>query len=345
MKKMIFLLLGLPVIGFCDTKISGFTSTTTLNTTDIIPVVVTPGTTPANRIITFQNFYNSIPSTITAASLGVLTTSSATATYLQQSSATTTYLQISSATANYPKLGVGNLFTQSNTYSSSSTFNGTVIVSTSINAGGQGTNGQFLTSGGPNGVVSWTSGGSGDAVKASTQTWTGQNNWTSVSPSSFTSVYVATKLTVPNGSAATDAAAFGQLPTFNVLCSSSIAISSATTAAVFVPSNLGCSAALSNSSHHIYITANATFSNNGSGNQTQGAIFVDGINLDDPSQGQCAMDSTVAGLSLDIVPCFMQEYYLPGDTSSHAYRVYFGDSGGTQTMRGNTSRMIIFEVP
>lgn len=60
-----------------------------------------------------------------------------------------------------------------NTLQSSTTFNGAVIVSTSINAGGQGTSGQVLTSGGPGAVVSWTTLTS--AGLASTQVWTGGN--------------------------------------------------------------------------------------------------------------------------------------------------------------------------
>lgn len=84
MRKFLVALLLLPSLGFCDTKISAFPSTTTLNASDVIPVVTTPGTVPANKIITFQNFYTNIPSTITAASIGALTTSSATATYIQK---------------------------------------------------------------------------------------------------------------------------------------------------------------------------------------------------------------------------------------------------------------------
>ncbi len=246
MKKLLALLLLCPSVGFCDGKISAMTSTTSMNTSDIIPVVVTPGTTPANRIITFQNFYNSIPSTVTAASIGALTNSSATATYLQlssasatylqqssatatylqQSSATATYLQISSATANYPKLGVGNLFTQSNTYSSSSTFNGTVIVSTSINAGGQGTSGQFLTSGGPNAVVSWTSGGAGDVIKSSTQTFTGGNTF--ASSTTFSGTLIANSSTSITGTTTNDDAApgkYGEIISSSVVRSAPVAVS------------------------------------------------------------------------------------------------------------------------
>lgn len=73
MKKLLaLLLLSLPSVGFCDTKISNLPATTTLSTTDIIPVITTPGGTPANKVITFQNFQNSMVSSITANSLGAI---------------------------------------------------------------------------------------------------------------------------------------------------------------------------------------------------------------------------------------------------------------------------------
>lgn len=147
--------------------------------------------------------------TNSSATATYLQLSSATATYLQQSSATVTYLQISSATANYPKLGAGNLFTQSNTYSSSSTFNGAVIISTSINAGGQGSNGQFLTSGGSNGLVSWSSGASGDVIKASTQVFTGGNTF--ISSTTFSGTLLTTSSTTLKGTTTSDNAAPGNI--------------------------------------------------------------------------------------------------------------------------------------
>lgn len=91
MKKLLAFLLLVPSLAFCDTKISNLPATTTMAQTDIIPVVTTPGSTPANKIITYQNFYQGIPSTVTAASLGALTSATAATTYLTQSSATLTY--------------------------------------------------------------------------------------------------------------------------------------------------------------------------------------------------------------------------------------------------------------
>lgn len=60
MKKLLALLLLTPSLAFCDTKISALPSTTTLNTTDIIPVVTNPSVSPLNKSITLQNMSNSI---------------------------------------------------------------------------------------------------------------------------------------------------------------------------------------------------------------------------------------------------------------------------------------------
>lgn len=61
MKKLLSILLLIPSIGFCDTKISALSSTTTLNAGDIIPVVTNPGTNPANFMITKTNLINTLP--------------------------------------------------------------------------------------------------------------------------------------------------------------------------------------------------------------------------------------------------------------------------------------------
>ena len=84
MKKLLFPLLMLLAVrpAWCDTKISAMGSTTTLNASDIIPVVTNPGTSPLNKTITKANL---------STTFDIMTNSSATATYLQQSSATATY--------------------------------------------------------------------------------------------------------------------------------------------------------------------------------------------------------------------------------------------------------------
>ena len=99
MKKLFSLILLLPSLGFCDTKISNLPTTTTLAPADVIPVVTTPGSTPTNNIITFQNFQNNIVSTITASSLGVLTNSSATLTYVNKNQAASSTVLVSSGIA------------------------------------------------------------------------------------------------------------------------------------------------------------------------------------------------------------------------------------------------------
>lgn len=92
MKKLLALLCLLPSLAFADTKISALTSTTTLNSVDIIPVVTNPSTTPANRVISKSNL---------STTLDILTNASATSTYLTQSSATASYVTKSSATTTY----------------------------------------------------------------------------------------------------------------------------------------------------------------------------------------------------------------------------------------------------
>lgn len=55
MKKLLSLLLLIPSLSFCDTKISALPSTTTLNASDIFPVVTNPSTSPQNFTITKAN--------------------------------------------------------------------------------------------------------------------------------------------------------------------------------------------------------------------------------------------------------------------------------------------------
>lgn len=55
MKKLMLALFLLPTVGFCDTKISALPSTTTLNSSDIFPVVTNPSTNPQNFTISKAN--------------------------------------------------------------------------------------------------------------------------------------------------------------------------------------------------------------------------------------------------------------------------------------------------
>ena len=107
----------------------------------------------------------------TTVATGILTISSASATYLTQSSATLTYLQLSSAAATYiNKASSTIVYTDSpqvifgtKTFISSVTFNRDVAISSGMFASGSaGSSGQFLTSGGPGTAPTWTTGGSAD---------------------------------------------------------------------------------------------------------------------------------------------------------------------------------------
>lgn len=150
-----------------------------------------------------------------------------------------------------------------------------------------------------------------------------------------------------NGSASSDAAAFGQLPVFSVLCSSSVSISSTTTSSSFVPSYLGCTATLSNATHHFYIAGNMYLNNNTTTDASCEAVFEDGANLDAATLGQCEVNATVTGLSSIGATCPLVEYLAGSDTSAHAFRVYFDACGAGTAVAGNgtTARFIVFEVP
>lgn len=61
MRKLIaFLIVGLSLNAYADTKISAFPSTTTLNASDIIPVVTNPGSSPGNYSITKANLISTL---------------------------------------------------------------------------------------------------------------------------------------------------------------------------------------------------------------------------------------------------------------------------------------------
>lgn len=76
MKKLLSLFIVISTAGWAhaDTKISAMSSTTTLNSVDIIPVVTNPGTAPANFSISKTNLLST---------LDVLTQSSATANFIK----------------------------------------------------------------------------------------------------------------------------------------------------------------------------------------------------------------------------------------------------------------------
>src|SRR5258706_3501193 len=89
-----------------------------------------------------------------------------------------------------------NTWTAGNTYLSSSTYGGAVLISTTvILQGSTGSNGQVFTSGGPGAAATWST--LTGASLASTQTWTGGNTY--VSSSTFNgTVLISTNLIVNN---------------------------------------------------------------------------------------------------------------------------------------------------
>jgi hypothetical protein len=156
-----------------------------------------------------------------------------------------------------------------------------------------------------------------------------------------------------NGTVSTDAAAFGQLSTavFAVVCTSTTVTSVNNTITTFIPSALGCSGALSVASHHFLILANPYLAASGStsGNAFTAGLYEDGSGLDNGVYGQCDLQNVATGQGLIGIHCPIIGYVTPGDTSSHAFRIYFSAASGVGTAslgNGNiTMRMIVFEVP
>lgn len=190
---------------------------------------------------------------------------------------------------------------------------------------------------------------SGTAVNFNSSTSTITN--LSVSSMTTTLPMSGRKITgLANGTVNTDGVAYGQIGMYSILCSSTVSVSSSSTAGVstWLPTKLGCTATLSNSSHHVYITGNSNVNGTVSGNVYGEAVFVDGVNMDDSTWGQCAADVAATGLTAEGTQCPFVEYYAPGDTSAHAYRLYMSSISGSGTISAGigttTQRFIVFEV-
>ncbi len=148
---------------------------------------------------------------------------------------------------------------------------------------------------------------------------------------------------VTSGTASGDAANFGQISFYGVLCSSTVTLSSSTTSTTWVPSNLGCTATLSNSNHHAVVVATGLIRNSTATDSTYAAVFRDSTNLDDATAGQCRV--LITGVGPNVVPCTLLEYDSPADTNAHAYRVRFQADAGTAIFgNASTANMIVFET-
>ncbi len=93
-------------------------------------------------------------------------------------------------------LAATNTWTGGNTYVSSSTYNGAVLISTTVVLqGSTGSSGQVLTSGGPGAAAVWST--LTGAALASTQTWTGGNTYQS--SSTFNGTVLVSSNLIVNG--------------------------------------------------------------------------------------------------------------------------------------------------
>lgn len=172
MKKIIaIVLLGISSFGWSDTKISNLPVATTMDDTDILPIVTGVPSAPSNKRITKGNML----STINSSTLNV------------SGSSTLSSLTVPSAINAYGLVvtpGVGSL----GYVSIGSNGAGNIVINTPLTVSGgyslylpatQGASNTFLKNDG-SGNLSWSATtGIGDAVLATTQTWSGGNTFLS----------------------------------------------------------------------------------------------------------------------------------------------------------------------
>lgn len=129
------------------------------------------------------------------------------------------------------------VWTGGNTFQSSTTFNGNINASSGVLlSGSAGTSGQVFTSGGAGTIPSWTTVSGGGNSLSSTQTWTGQNNWTTPAQSTFTYGLTVGSMTV-NSSGNGNIELTISASTYSVTASSTISSNTAGHLAVWSGTN------------------------------------------------------------------------------------------------------------
>lgn len=149
-----------------------------------------------------------------------------------------------------------------------------------------------------------------------------------------------------NGTASTDAMAFGQNHFYGVVCSSVTSLDFSTTNATFQTTHVGCTGSLSVSAHHALIVGNGQLTQSAGGQESGLAIFRDAANLDDATNGQCKARTDATGMTLTAINCSLSGYDAVGDISSHTWVVKINASGGSTAHfpNGSTSHFIVLEV-
>lgn len=148
-----------------------------------------------------------------------------------------------------------------------------------------------------------------------------------------------------NGTASTDAVAFGQLfAGFQAPTIVAVNVDSTSTTNVFKPCKLTASITLTNSAHRVLIFANVSVRHNTATDSVTVAMFRDTTNLNDPTNGQGTYTSATASASN--VACLI-DVDTPGDTNAHSYTVYFKNDQAAGTAHCADSRdsfIVLMEI-
>lgn len=168
-----------------------------------------------------------------------------------------------------------------------------------------------------------------------------------ISSGTFTNLTVVTKATIPNGTVATDAVAFGQISGTRILqivtCSASP--SDATTSASFTDTSTSCSVTPTNSSTKFIIFAEG-LGETGNAGTTNAYYTINGTttgNLGDSSNG---LGHVVGQINVIFNFITMVATDTPGTSSTQTYKVRYVSVGGAtvQWGFGLRTQIVIIEV-
>ena len=156
---------------------------------------------------------------------------------------------------------------------------------------------------------------------------------------------VATQLNIPNGTSATNAAAYGQIGVFQVVFSSEAAGGTFTSGSYVVG---GASATITPSSvsHRIKITINGSWGHSSATAQSEICIGKAGVSLFTTANCPLQLFDPVAGKSLPYVMTWIDS---PATTSPVSYQTMAATSGASLTTggsqsTGSTTTMILEEI-
>jgi hypothetical protein len=208
--------------------------------------------------------------------------------------------------------------------------------------------GQVLTDAAGNGVLSWSSPGSGTVTSVSGTT----NQITSTNPTTTPVLAIANPLTLPgamtaggaiamasnkitglaNGTASTDGVAFGQIfYGFQALVTATTTTNFSTTSSTFQNTNLTATIpTLTNSAHRVKITVSGAMTNSNPNNTAAILSLTGTTNGTIANNGFCTINGTLT--SQINTPAAFVYIDSPGTTTAQTYRVIIKSSDNTTSV-------------